>query len=86
MASVVDMSAISVEDAGYQESETIENPPALFKTYFDDPTSSDLTVKLRDRSLHLHRIVLCRASTYFSDLLAGGFKVKSLWPLLHTWY
>jgi hypothetical protein len=49
--------------------------PDLYKSYFDDPTLSDLTLKLSDRTVHVHRIVLCRASEYFTSLLAGKFQV-----------
>lgn len=78
----LDLSTLSVEDEdlddGPKELEAIKNTPALFKAYFDDPAMSDITVKLSDRCLHLHRIVLCRASEYFSTLLAGHFEVKTL--------
>ena len=49
--------------------------PDLYKSYFDNPTFSDLTLKLSDRTVHVHRIVLCRGSEYFTSLLAGRFKV-----------
>jgi hypothetical protein len=45
-------------------------------SYFDDSTFSDLTIKLSDRVVHLHRVVLCRGSEYFRSLLAGKFKVS----------
>jgi hypothetical protein len=47
----------------------------IFKDYFDDPTLSDLTIRLSDRTVHVHRIVLCRKSEYFNSLLTGHFKV-----------
>lgn len=47
----------------------------IFKDYFDDPTLSDLTIRLSDRTVHVHRIVLCRKSEYFNSLLTGRFKV-----------
>jgi hypothetical protein len=54
-----------------------KNLPELFKSYFDDPTLSDITIKLSDRSVHLHQIVLCRRSEYFSTFLATkNFKVR----------
>ena len=51
------------------------DPPALWKDYFDNPTFSDLTIRLSDRVVHVHRIVLCRGSEYFETLLTKGFEV-----------
>lgn len=51
-------------------------PPELWRDYFDSPTFSDLTIRLNDRLVHVHRIVLCRGSPYFEKLLAGSFKVR----------
>ena len=45
--------------------------------YFNDPTLSDLTIRLSDRTVHVHRIVLCRRSAYFEKLILGGFKVST---------
>jgi hypothetical protein len=60
-----------------KELKRIKNLPALFKSYVDDPTLSDITIKLSDRSVHLHRIVLSRRSEYFSTVLATkNFKVR----------
>jgi hypothetical protein len=56
--------------------EGADDPPPLHKTYFNDPTLSDLTIKLSDRSVYVHRIVLCRGSEYFDKLLTGRFKVS----------
>jgi hypothetical protein len=50
----------------------------LYKAYFDDATLSDLTIRLSDRVIQVHRIVLCRRSEYFAKLLTGRFKVCSL--------
>ena len=50
-------------------------PSDLYRSYFDDPALSDLTIKLSDRTVHAHRVVLCRASEYFTSLLAGKFQV-----------
>jgi hypothetical protein len=52
-------------------------PPTLelYRSYFDDPTLSDLTIKFSDRTVHAHRITLCRASQYFTSLLTGSFQV-----------
>jgi len=47
------------------------------KHYFNDPTLSDLTIRLSDRTVHVHRIVLCRRSAYFEKLILGGFKVST---------
>jgi hypothetical protein len=55
----------------------VDHPSYLFRTYFNDPTSSDLTIKLGDDIvLHAHRIILCRRSVYFAKLLGGSFKVS----------
>ena len=56
--------------------EAADDPPPLYKAYFNDSTLSDLTIKLSDRSVYAHRIVLCRGSEYFDKLLAGRFKVN----------
>lgn len=56
-----------------QQNDTVAAP--LDKTYFDDPSLSDLTIKLSDRSVHVHRIVLCRGSKYFEKLITGQFQV-----------
>ena len=48
-------------------------PPALWEDYFHSPTLSDLTIRLSDRDVHVHRIVLCRGSEYFQKLLTGSF-------------
>jgi hypothetical protein len=53
----------------------LKGPPALFKTYFDDPTMSDITIMLQSRTVHAHGIVLCRGSEYFSNLLAEPSQV-----------
>jgi hypothetical protein len=37
----------------------------IYDTYFDDPKFSDLTIKLSDRTVHVHRVMLCRGSQYF---------------------
>jgi hypothetical protein len=47
----------------------------LYKTYFDDPTLSDLTIKLGDRTVQVHRIVLCRVSEHFALLLKDNLQV-----------
>jgi hypothetical protein len=49
----------------------------LYQNYFDNPTFSDLTIRLSDRTVSVHRVILCRKSEYFSSLLAGHFKVCS---------
>ena len=48
---------------------------SVIQNYFDDPTFSDLTIRLSDRTVNAHRIVLCRKSEYFKTLLTGNFKV-----------
>jgi hypothetical protein len=47
----------------------------IYDTYFDDPKFSDLTIKLSDRTVHVHRVMLCRGSQYFKSLLADSSKV-----------
>lgn len=42
-----------------------------YSAYIDDPTSSDLTIKLRDRTVNVHHIVLRRSSEYFGNFLPG---------------
>lgn len=51
-------------------------PPELWQDYFDDPTLSDLAIRLSDRVVHVHRIVLCRGSEYFAKLLTSSFMVR----------
>ena len=46
------------------------------KHFFNDPTLSDLTIRLSDRTVYVHRIVLCRRSAYFEKLILSGFKVS----------
>jgi len=41
----------------------------IHKTYFDDHRHSDLTIVLGDVPVHVHCVVLCRASEYFDLLL-----------------
>jgi hypothetical protein len=62
-----------------QELKTMKNNPTLIKLKFNDPTLSDITIKVGERSVHLHRIVLSRGSAYFSKCLAKDrFKVRML--------
>lgn len=61
----------------------------IYKTYFNDPTLSDLTILLSDQKVYVHRIILCRCSKYFNRLILNGFKVskpgaKLLGPKLTT--
>ncbi|GAB7324720.1 hypothetical protein MBLNU13_g08579t1 [Cladosporium sp. NU13] len=55
-----------------------KNNPAvesdLYKAFFDDATLSDLTIQLRDGTVRVHRIILCRKSEYFTKLLTGSFQ------------
>ena len=52
--------------------------PVMWKDYFDNTTLSDLTIRLDDRAVHVHRIVLCRGSEYFEKLLTSQFMVRKL--------
>ena len=47
----------------------------LYKTFFDDATLSDLTIKLGDHTVQVHRIVLCRVSEHFASLLEDSIQV-----------
>jgi len=62
----------------HPHSETNMASPKSWKDYFDSPTLSDLTIRLSDRTVHAHRIVLCRGSEYFEKLLTGNFKVRRI--------
>lgn len=68
-----------------QQGTTGQSPP--YSTYFDDPTFSDVTIKLRGRDVRVHRIVLRRNSKYFANFLTGRFMVspKVPRPLCHNW-
>lgn len=69
-------STATVADVEMADQVNLKGPPALFKSYFDDPTMSDITIILSDRTVHAHRIVLCRGSEYFSNLLAESSQVR----------
>jgi hypothetical protein len=58
----------------------------LYNSYFDYPTLSDLTLKLSERTVHAHRIVLCHTSEYFTSLLAGKFRVNSIHQFSTFWH
>jgi hypothetical protein len=69
-------STATVVDVEMTDQVTLKGPPALFKTYFDDPTMSDITIMLQGRTVYAHGIVLCRGSEYFSNLLAESSHVR----------
>lgn len=80
-------STASVPDAAMEDQASISKaPPALLKTYFDNPKMSDINIILSGhRIVRLHKIVLCRGSEYFSDLLADEACISTvLLSLLHT--
>jgi hypothetical protein len=49
----------------------------VYKDYFDNQTLSDLTLRIGDRRIPVHRIVLSSHSAYFNRLFTSGFKVRS---------
>lgn len=49
-----------------------------FKAYFGEPMLSDLKVHLSDTTVYAHRIVLCRGSEYFTNMLTGRFQVSHM--------
>ena len=53
----------------------------VYKDYFDNQTLSDLTLRIGDRQVHVHRIVLSSHSAYFEALLTSGFKVREIMEL-----
>ena len=69
-------STSSVTDVEMANQANVQGPPALFKTYFDDLKMSDITICLNDRTVFLHKIVLCRGSEYFSNLLSEASHVR----------
>ena len=54
----------------------IMDPPALWRGYFDNPTFSDVTIRLSDRVVHVHRIVLCREFEYLETLAQSNNLVR----------
>lgn len=63
-------STASATDVDMTDQVNIKAPPALYKTYFDDAKISDINIILSGhRIVQLHKIVLCRGSEYFSNLL-----------------
>jgi len=48
-----------------------------FKHFFNDRSFSNVTLRLGDRIVHVHRVVLSRHSAYFEKLFTSGFKVKA---------
>jgi hypothetical protein len=69
-------STATVADVEMADHVNLKGPTALFKTYFDDPTMSDIAIMLQGKTVHAHRIVLCRGSEYFSNLLAESSQVR----------
>jgi len=70
MESNTSTSLVTIADVEMADKANIKGPPALFKTYFDDPKMSDIAIFLNDRTVSLHKIVLCRGSEYFANLLS----------------
>lgn len=55
----------------------------VYKDYFDNKTLFDLALRIGDRLIHVHRIVLSSNSAYFNKLFTGGFKVRDCWLCLY---
>lgn len=53
-------------------------PTQLHRAFLDDPTLSDVTIRLGNRLVYAHRNVLCRGSKYFTSLLNGRFQVSKM--------
>lgn len=53
-------------------------PTKLYRAFLDDPTYSDVTIRLGNRIVYAHRAVLCRGSKYFTSLLNGRFQVRQM--------
>lgn len=53
-------------------------PTKLYKDFLNNPTLSDITIRLGDKSWYAHRIVLCRGSEYFDNMLTGRFQVRQM--------
>ena len=51
-------------------------PGKIYKSFFNDSTLSDLTIRLSDRKVYVHRVVLCGCSKHFNKLILNGFKVS----------
>lgn len=49
----------------------------LSKAYLNEPTLPDLTIHFSDQTVHAHRIMLCRGSEYFTNMLTGRFQVSN---------
>ncbi|OQN96486.1 hypothetical protein B0A48_17059 [Cryoendolithus antarcticus] len=43
------------------------------KPYFDDEELSDVKIRFVDEEIFAQRIILCRGSAYFGELLTGDF-------------
>ena len=56
----------------------ISQSSKLYKAFLDDPALSDLTIRLSDRTVYAHRIVLCRGSEYFANMFTGRFQVSQM--------
>lgn len=72
-----DTNTAAVTDVEMTDQVGIKAPPALYKTYSDDPRMSDVSIILSDRTVQLRRIVLRRSSEYFSNLLAESSTVRT---------
>jgi hypothetical protein len=51
---------------------------------FDKPAYSDVTIKLLNKSIHCHKVIICTNSAYFAELCSwdANFKVSN--HLLHA--
>lgn len=47
----------------------------VYKTYFNNSKFSDLTIRFSNKTIYVHKIILCRQSKYFEKLIDGPFLV-----------
>ena len=50
----------------------------ISKSYFNDSTLSNRTIRFGDKTIYIHDVILCRRSKYFRKLILGPFKVSCI--------